>query len=223
MDKIKATLLGVAVLVVIVFALGLPSTGDAAAVKVDVRVVNPPSQPVPVAGKVGITGEVPVTGTVGIAGPVSVTGNVGIAGSPTVVLGNTAANPVVTRSADDPGRVGFVRNFSVTLGSGMNGQWTITAVPAGKRAVVEFASVRLILQKGQNGLVYLSADNPFCEAYLVLTHQYSWSWMENFVASQPVRMYANPEVEIRFNFERDADAGDAMIYATIAGYFVDIQ
>jgi len=73
--------------------------------------------------------------------PVPVTGSFSI-------NGNSAANPLLVRSIDSPGRQPFESSATLTVNSSNQVIYTFPAVPAGKRLVVEFLSAEAFAFSG---------------------------------------------------------------------------
>ena len=120
-----------------VIGLSLSQTGHAEFVaERDVRVVNLPTEPVPVVPQ-GTT-EVAITNTPKVFAVQSGAWNVGINGTPTVMVGNS--NPILVRDADRPTAQPFQRQFSLTIDAGENTARGSFTIPAGKLLVIERVS-----------------------------------------------------------------------------------
>jgi hypothetical protein len=153
--RIAATVAGAA-LVALLIAVPLP----AAPPPQDVRVINSPGQAVPVS--VEGTPAVSISGTpsVNVANTPSVsvsgTPSVNVANTPSVTVGNT----VSTRRADEPALQPLQTTGLVIISAGDQIEnEPLYTVPAGKRLVIQEASVRAQLFSGvSEAMVFLRSD-----------------------------------------------------------------
>ena len=127
--------------------LGVANPGFAA--DESVLIVNPPSKPVPVTGSVTGT----VTGTVGLAPGTSV----GLTPGTSVMIDSTVGDPVRVRNVNDaiqPAQAAITCiSPSLTIGCG---PVEIYTVPAGKRLVIEYASMSACMLPGQTATLTVS-------------------------------------------------------------------
>src|SRR5947209_11888442 len=103
-----------------------------------VSVTNTATNPVPVTGAVRVTGS--VTGTV--------TGTVGLAPGASVMIDSTVGDPVRVRNVNDA--IQPVQASAGCLATTIGCLPTIYTVPAGKRLVIEYASMRVCILPGQS-------------------------------------------------------------------------
>lgn len=166
----------------------------------NVKVVNTSTEPVPVA----------VTGT------------------PTVQIGNTAANPVLVRDLDSAGRQPYRAQLSVsfsTIDQGSEAQNTL-AVPAGKRLVIKYISALISLPPDQVVTGDITAGtgiqfNPV--SWFVLNLQANGGGLNAiYIASQPVELYLDPGTEFFAEFYRSSSVGTGYGRIIISGYLVDV-
>jgi hypothetical protein len=102
-------------------------------------------------------------------------------------------------------------------------------IPAGKRLVIEHVSVRAELPLGQTARasIVVSLEEGRVSHYLVMVSQGtvigSPTNRAAFVASQPIRLYADHgQGAWGVNVDRDSGVEGAIAYASISGHFVDL-
>jgi hypothetical protein len=223
-------------LAIFVFATALTSTAPAGAqsVKVDsVKVINTAGDwaaPVPVHAQ----------GTTNIAGNVGITGtpNVNIANMPTVGIhpssntvqvGNTTANPVLVRDANNPAFQPFQVSGAINLNDGVNAaaQSQPFTVGPGKRLVIEHISATGQLPSGQKFTsiqIFNVGGGYGTNHYLTATMMGSVSGgtIDQFATSQPVRLYADPGTSVFAVAYRSEAAGQGGLFFTVSGYLVNL-
>jgi len=110
--------------------------------------------------------------------------------SPEPVEAQARAAPV--REVAPPGHEPYSTNFAITLtsGSGTNG-FSPDPVPANKRLVIEFVSVRIMIQPNETALFALDDSiKGVGHAYLIpLTFAGSFSGGNEYRATQLVKLY----------------------------------
>ncbi|HEV8367924.1 MAG TPA: hypothetical protein VGQ39_08235 [Pyrinomonadaceae bacterium] len=248
MYKFKNSLIGLIGLLslVTIATVALPHVGRGAGSSAptsqtqNVRVVNTGSEPVPIVGNTTVNGTVQAQQ--------SGSWNVGINGTPTVGLdfsnntvkfdavNNTVkidpTNPLAVRNVDNPARQPFQAD-APSIGEFQPGQGiafaNITTVPQGKRFVIEQVSIMGGMLPGQKmltaGIEVLSA-NQNNTYYLTITPQgtNSGGFRDIYVASQQVRLYADPGTNVYGVATRDNTTGfaNAAVTWTISGYLVDL-
>ena len=193
----------------------------------DVRVVNTPAEPVPVA--------VQGTPSVNVANvpAVSLSGTPVVRLSPAanvVTVGNSSVAPVPMRDVDRQIREPFSITFENFINDGQQftpaGTYT---VPAGKRLVLEYVSLEGYLPLNQRMLFGMSVgvNNQGTIHFLSSTHQGTFldgaTQYEEFVASQPVAIFVNAGVDIEPFVRRSAATGHGHYEGTLFGYLVDVQ
>jgi hypothetical protein len=112
---------------VIAFSIPQNGHGNPAVGEKDVRVVNLPTEAVPVA----------VQGAPTIKAQQNGAWNVSISGTPTVQIGNGVGSPVQVRDVDRPTAQPFQKNVDIALAPGENSKAVAVSVPAGKIFVIE--------------------------------------------------------------------------------------
>ena len=173
----------------------------------DVTVVNTTAQPVPVA----------VQGTPSVA----------IQGTPSVTVGNTNAQAIPTRRADEPALQPVQRTALVIIGAGDQiEEATLYTVPAGKRLVIEEASVRAQLFAGvTEAMVFLRSDGGgFGGHYVPLT---SLGTLDGFgkvlVGTELLNGYADAGTPVDTNVTINTATGSGGRFeVTLAGHLVDL-
>ena len=144
-----------------------------------------------------------------------------------VVVTNTAASPALVRNVDEGSRQPFQRPFAVNLAPTESfGEATFT-VPAGKRIVVEYASLRASLPPGQTVFVNIATTTAGQSAFhpVVVSDQGMYGVLHLVGASQQTRIYADPGTTIIVQFGRDPSAGapgGADFFMTLSGHRVDV-
>lgn len=99
-------------------------------------------------------------------------------------------------------------------------------VPAGKRFVIEFVSVRAFYLSGTNnpdeqmdGALYLELDG---EAHLFTLERFSevqgTTGIKNQVLSQSLHLYADPGTTVRFHVYREDPTEEVLLNQSISGY-----
>ena len=197
----------------------------------NVKVVNAPSEPVPIQGSVS-----PGTGTLW---------NVGVVGTPNVAVSNfpattnvgidpvantvkiDPANPLGVRDSGDPARTAFHFQAFADFDDGFNtAQADLTVVPAGHRLVIRSVSMSLRLPKGSK-VLELSLDTAFdgnslVPLYLVPTLIASDDTFDYYVVSQPVLEYAGAGTLVEAHVIRDTNIGSwSAGLVAVSGYSIE--
>jgi len=160
------------------------------------------------------------------AGPTTPpTSNVNVVNTPNVNVVNT---PTV-KDADNPATQPFQASVQGSFnnnGGRDTGYVGITTVPAGKRLVIEHASVFGQVLTGHSliqTLIKVTLGGQEALHYLTISAQGSDGFFDNFVASEQVRFYADPGTQVFGYAFRNASAGDNdYVQFIISGYFVDV-
>jgi hypothetical protein len=173
--------------------------------------------------------DVKVINTAADAVPVAVQGTVPVAlqGTPSVTVGNTSAQPVPTRSADDPALQPVQRTGLLLIDPGEQIEdQTLFTVPAGKRLVIEEASVRATLFGGvSQAMVFLrSSGGGFGGHYVPLT---SLGILDGFgtvlVGTEVLNGYADAGTGVDASVTLNTAGGSGgRIEVTLAGHLVDL-
>jgi hypothetical protein len=152
---------------------------------------------------------------------------IGFSDTPTVKLstqGNTF--PVLTPS--DSARV-FLKTISFNIENGTSQNNVSIAIPEGKRLVIEHVSARAQGPIGQKYIAQIQAnvlntESPRGIYWLVFFPQGTFSTIDVFTASHPMRVYADPgNPPLLFVATRTGITGTAFVEATISGYLVNVR
>ena len=189
----------------------------------EVKVINTPAEAVPVA--VQGTPSVTVLGTTSVA--VQGTPSVTVQGTPSVTVGNTLSQPVPTRSVDNPARQPVQRTGLVIIGTADQiEEQTLYTVPAGKRLVIEEASVRAQLFAGvSQAMVFLRSNGGgFGGHYVPLT---SVGALDGFgtvlVGTELLRGYADAGTAVDVSVTINTASGSGGRFEiTLTGHLVDL-
>ena len=180
---------------------------------------------------------------VGISG----TPSVNVANTPTVGIdpasngvqvGNDSAHPVLVRDLDNPARQPFEASVGVNITDGLtfgNGALDSSAVPAGKRLVIEHISALTSLPSGQKvediqvlGLRLQEGGGASAfQTWLGADLKATTGGLDRFITSQPVRLYIDSGATRGFSpvqvaVDRDGVAGFGQCIMNISGYLVDV-
>ena len=180
-----------------------------------VVIVNTPGAPVPVAGTVRITTNqpVPVTGTVGITTnqPLPVTGSVAVT--------TTENDPLLVSDVNNIARQPFQRIMFLPAGP------SSFVVPAGKRLVIEFASMNTSVDTGCR-VIALTIQTTVggTNAGFSLPPTHAMVPGRSFdTVGQPVSIYADPGTQVSFStFTQSTGSCNLLGSISISGYLVDV-
>ena len=183
----------------------------------DVRVVNTTEEPVPTVAQ----------------GSTTVTGNVGASQVGTWLLGASQVGTWVVdvaRNAENPARQPFHARGIFSLGEGEPDQGVTDDIPPGKRFVFEHVSAFLGVPDGQKVIFSVAGrvDSNLLRHSLVAEEQGVFPQVLGlgakavFVASQPLRFYADPGTEIHMEVARTNNTGTAAGEMNVSGHLVDI-
>ena len=187
-----------------------------------VSVTNTSANPVPVTGSVNVSGS--VTGTV--------TGTVGLEPGASVMIDSTVGDPVRVRNVNDA--IQPVQVSTTCLTSTLGCLPTIYTVPAGKRLVIEYASLGVCILPGQSATLNIATTTSGQSAnhYLNGTPPAAGpgtaaigcnSGPSSFVATgQQVKIYADAGTGVVVTGDRNSTDGSANFHFSISGYLVDV-
>ena len=104
-------------------------------------------------------------------------------------------------------------------------------VPQGKRLVIEFVSIRVIVRPGQEVSAVIAAsglDTPVSEHQVTMNHQRSTDVIGSvFVGAQQMKMYADPGHTVSLVAARSAGGlavlGEMRVTAAVTGYLLDAE
>ncbi len=184
-----------------------------------VNVINTPANAVPVTGS--ITG--------------SVTGTVGLAPGTKVLIDSTVGNPVRVRNVNDAIQpVQAKASCTSPAGTIGCGPANIYTVPAGKRLVIEYASMAACMLPGQT--VQSSVATNLGGAYVthfLNTPQPTAGPGSSAIGcnvapssltavGQQLRLYADAGTAVLAGADRTSNLGSSSFEFTISGYLVDV-
>jgi len=164
------------------------------------------------------------------------TPNVNVANTPTVNVGNqptvtvatSTPTPLLVRDVDNPARQPFQDQETATFDA-LNPFTNVDSVPvpAGKQLVIEHVSVITTLPVGQKLLI--ASVQPFVGGmgtghFLTVIAQgtNAAGTADYSVASQDIRLYADPGLPISFHAERNGTAGTGSVTFEISGYLINM-
>ena len=144
-----------------------------------------------------------------------------------VVVTNTAANPALVRNVDEGSRQPFQRPFALQLAATEDSGEATYAVPAGKRWVIEYASMRASLFPDQTVFVNIVTTVAGQDAFhpVLVADQGMYGALHLQGAAQQMRVYADPGTTVRVQFAREPSGGlkgDVAFSMTLSGYRVDV-
>ena len=200
---------------VLAVTLSVPATRAAGPpAGLDVNVVNTP---------------LPVTG--------SVTGTIGLAPGTSVQIDNPVGNPVRVRNVNDAIQpVQASGGCSSTSGTvGCVPASTFYTVPAGKRLVIEYASLDACILPGQSAelSIFTTAGGVFARHAANIAPAAAGPGATNFSCNPPsassitavgqqVRLYADAGTFVAVEADRNSATGTALFFFSISGYLVDV-
>ena len=140
-----------------------------------------------------------------------------------VVNGPGQAVPVavVARPATQP----FQRQFSLDWPDGEGFATASMQVPAGKRLVIEYASLAAYLQPdGQSMFVRIATTSDGGTAFhtLAVQKQEDYGVLKQFGAAHLVRIYAEPGTAVQVSAGRVPFASTANCWVTLSGHYEDV-
>jgi len=149
----------------------------------------------------------------------------------TVTVGNPLANPVPTLDTENPARQPFQDKIGIFIPDGALFGQDSTAVPAGKRLVIEYVGMHAGVEPGQKVIlvrVQTAHANPAGQDSV--DHVFGATFQGHdshddkdiFVTSQATRLYADTTIPVQFYVNRDPGTGTAFANITISGYLVDV-
>ena len=181
----------------------------------NVSVVNTPS--VSVANTPSVT--IGNTPTVTVSNPIALVSGtqVQLSGTPTVLVGNQAANPVWVRDVDNPARQPFQITLRFTVPPGSRVGSASFNTPVGKRIVIEYVSADLANLPDDYqmfGSVVETYLNGQQTAHLIPAVRP--------VTGQLVRVYGDPDTGVTVAaYLRLPIASGVSFQYSLSGYFVD--
>ena len=159
---------------------------------------------------------------------------VGIAGTPSVQIANSPSNPLPVRDAATPNRTPFQTELTVEVKDSERSGSGFVPVPAGKRLVIEYASVISVADIGQALVFELVTQSktgtqpPVSSRFFLPTTLRSPAPVggdeDQYVAGQVVKLFSDPGTSLELRAERGAlNSGNAIAIFAISGYLEDAQ
>jgi hypothetical protein len=198
------------------------------------RGITPQAPSVPVTVENAVANPVPTValGTTTVAGSVSLAGGtlVGLdALNNTVKVTTSETSPLLMRDVDNPARHAFQLELDTLIPQGQQTSSNSFAIPAGKRLVIEYASGTMFSPPADARLsvhIQTIVNNTVVSHYVVPSLQGSFGQnAANFyVASQPMKLYADPGTSITLITDTlgapsDGQSGAALV---MSGYLVNV-
>lgn len=154
------------------------------------------------------------------------------AGTNTVNVSSSTNAPLLVRDVDNPARQPVVRladDVNLIVGESQAFKQMYT-VPAGKRLVIEFVSVRTFVGPGQNLFVSVGVSDGqnFYDINLAPTLVGTFTvgtggnQGDRSAISQQTRFYANAGETVRAFAQKNDDLGAGQATITVMGYLVDV-
>ena len=199
----------------------------------DVRVVNTAAEPVPVKIDAttntvkldGTTNTVKIDGTTNtVKAAQNGAWSVNLATGSTVQIGNPASSPALVRDVDRPHAQPFRTQVSsfFTSGSADTTVNSSATVPAGKRLIVEFVTVKITMPHGQSAL-FAKLDTSAFDQFLTLTAAGNDSVGNTLViATHKVFVILDPGTIVQTSAFRNSLTGGGNTLMTVSGYLEDI-
>jgi hypothetical protein len=174
---------------------------------------------------------VPVSGSVGVTGPITVS----LSAGSHVRVDNTVTNPVRVRNVNDalqPAQAGG----SCVADAGLIGCGvTLYTVPAGKRLVIEYASINSCSLPGQIALMDITTTvGGRSVAHSLTSTRAATSPGSSSIGcngvtpssvaatGEQVHLYADAETPVLVDVTRDSAVGNGAFSFSISGYLVDV-
>jgi hypothetical protein len=156
--------------------------------------------------------------------PLPVTGTLSFAGGSAVTVNNPATSPVLVRDVDNPARqpVQAEGSCNGTLGGCLK---TIYTVPAGKRLVIEYASMRANIPVGEVAELLIDTvvgDKVVRNGLPPTAPSVAFLGFSAANMGQQVRLYADPGTIVNVEAFRSASGNEASFDFTISGHLVDV-
>lgn len=135
----------------------------------------------------------------------------------------TVAAPARTAQGADDAKQPYQRVLLMSLDPGEFSDSVSFSVPAGKRFVVEQASVNASMPTGQRVTVNLATTGGGLggRAWFALAAQGAISGFDRHTTTQPLRMYADPATSVTFQAARSDGTSTASLNLSVGGYLVD--
>jgi len=174
----------------------------------DVRVINTPQEPLPVAlqgsAKLDTTNPIPVS----VQGPVQV----------------GAQNPLPVRDVDNPGLNPFHGAVTVEVHDGEDSGFAVIATsPAGKRLVIDHVSALADLGAGQAPIVSMLIEQTGIEPSHYIAFAQHIEATGQFIASQPIDFAVGPGQQAHVVFvRRGGVSGGASCSVLVTGHLVSL-
>jgi hypothetical protein len=119
---------------------------------------------------------------------------------------------------NDPARAAFTTQKLFNIAAGDTANYVFVDVPEGKRLVVEYMTLLLLLPKGQLPGFPVGVDTPTATRFLALTPTYN-EFGSAFLFAGEVRMYADSYLQVTVSRVSPEFVGEVRL--SIDGYLVD--
>ncbi|MEQ1605434.1 MAG: hypothetical protein ABL999_11265 [Pyrinomonadaceae bacterium] len=202
------------ILLTVVIGVSLPQTGHSAlaAPDKDVRVINTPTEAVPVN----------VIGTPTVNASQQGVWNVGLVGTPPVRVTNGETNPVVIRDANYQAQQPYQAAVDLVIGPGQGGENAEIPVAPGKLFVIEHVSAFSSTDQTLDTfalLTHIAPDNTLRTHYLNNDRR-QLTTGGIYTVSESLKLYADaPGVVVRAT--RLGSTDSVTVRYTVSGYLID--
>lgn len=204
------------ILLTVVIGVSLPQTGHSNAAAMapdkDVRVINTPTEAVPVN----------VIGTHTVNATQQGTWNVGLVGTPPVRITNGETNPVVIRDANFNAQTPYQASVDLIIGPGQGGENADISVPPGKLFVIEHVSAFSSTNQTLDTFALLThiAPDPILRTHYLNNDRRQLTTGGIYTVSESLKLYADtPGVAVRAT--RLGSTDSVTIRYTVSGYLLD--
>jgi hypothetical protein len=138
-----------------------------------------------------------------------------------VLIANTAANPVPVRDVDN-GQQPVIVQGAFGIGTGQfNGSGSLLTVPAGKRLVIETVSIFFGIPQGQF-LEQLALGAGFHSFQLTPPRKGTSTGTDYYGGTFAFRTYFDPGAKVTVSAVRSANSGSTIINVTMSGYYINV-
>jgi len=147
---------------------------------------------------------------------------VAVSGTPTVQVGNTAANPVLMRDVDRSSKTPYNARILVPIADGGDFEFSdpTLVVPGGKRLVIKYASVDIEVPVGQvvNASLVVTTQSQIPYQFILNRQASPNGTTDVFLAAQLLDIWLDPGAKINVELNRNSTLGGGGAIVTISGY-----
>ena len=142
----------------------------------------------------------------------------------TINVGNLVSNPLPVRDVDNPARQPVQGAATCSVFEGGSCQRAIYVVPAGKRLVIEYASMEAHVSDNRTPRmwIYTAIGGHEIRHFLPIPPPVPGLGLTTSIGQQ-VRLYADPGTGVGVSGVVDDSSGTAVFKFNIYGYLVDVQ